>query len=80
MKFLEEKGIQSRSFFYPMHKQPCFNFLDKQNGGAQNFSDNNFTNSVYGYEHGICLPIYPTLTDEDVKFICDTIKEFLSNE
>lgn len=80
MKFLEEKGIQSRSFFYPMHKQPCFNFLDIHNGGSQDLSDNNFANSVYGYEHGICLPIYPTLADDDVKFICDTIKEFLLNE
>ena len=80
MKFLDERGIQSRSFFFPMHQQPCFNFLDSRNGGNQSFDDYNYSNSIYGYEHGVCLPIYPSLTDEDVNFICENIREFILNE
>jgi len=69
MTYLTAREIQPRTFFYPLHRQPCFEFLG-QNDDAR------FPNAIYGYEHGVCLPIYPTLTPGDVDYICDQIKGF----
>lgn len=68
MKFLSTKGIESRTFFYPLHKQPCFAYLN---------NDRDFPNAVYGYEHGVCLPTFPRLTDKQVEYICRAIKQFV---
>lgn len=75
MKHLENNGIQSRNFFFPLHKQPCFNeelktlqlpFLD----------DADYPNSNYGYENGLCLPAFPTLSYDDINYIADKVTEF----
>ncbi len=68
MKFMAEKGIETRTFFYPLHQQPCFAYL--KDGRA-------FPNATYGYENGICFPTFPTLTDRQVKYICRVIKRFI---
>lgn len=79
MKYLSERQIQARTFFYPLHKQPCFAFLAKENGGQQDFSDAHFPNATYGYEHGVCLPVFPTLSREQVEYVGDFIKQFYKN-
>jgi len=68
MEHLSVSGVQSRGFFYPLHKQPCFEEYD--------YRDRYFPNSIYGYEHGVCLPVFPELTLKDVNFICEIIKGF----
>jgi len=68
IEFLEKNGIQTRSFFYPLHKQPCYKFYK--------LKDKDFPNSIYGYKHGLSLPVYHRLTRDDIKYICDKIKEF----
>ncbi|MDP3954682.1 MAG: DegT/DnrJ/EryC1/StrS family aminotransferase [bacterium] len=73
MSFMREKGIESRTFFYPLHRQPYFKYLQK---GRKDQDDKYFQNAIYGYEHGICLPIFPTLTDRQILYVCDTIKDF----
>lgn len=68
MHFLSSQEIQTRTFFYPLHRQPCFvSYVD---------DDEKFPNANYGYEHGICLPIFPALTRNQVAYICSKIKEF----
>lgn len=70
MDFMKKNGIETRTFFYPLHKQPCFsNNLQK---------DSDFPNSIYGYEHGICLPTFPALKDKQIEFICKNIKKFIN--
>lgn len=76
MEYLSKNEIQPRSFFYPLHKQPCFQYLDKPAGGQLDLADDNYKNSVFGYEHGVCFPVYPTLTNEEVRYICKKIIEF----
>jgi perosamine synthetase len=66
--FMTAKGIEPRTFFYPLHRQPCFAYLR---------DGRDFPNAVYGYEHGICLPTFSTLTDQQVKYVCRVIKQFL---
>ena len=72
--FLTSKGIESRTFFYPLHKQPCFSDLKQ----SQDLSDEHFLNSIEAFENGLCLPVYPTLTEEQVTYICDCIKEYFN--
>lgn len=76
MKYLEINGIQSRSFFYPLHRQPCIKEWSTNLVHSQSLDDAKFRNSIYGYENGLCLPIFPTLTDEQVNYIGEKIYEF----
>ena len=63
-KKLDAAGIEARPLWKPMHLQPVY-----QNSPA-------FTNgfSEYLFKHGICLPSGPWVTDDDVKYIVDSIK------
>ena len=68
IQHLENSGVQTRRFFYPLHKQPCFNYLG--------YKDDDFpiTNKVYS--EGLCLPVFPGLKEEQIEYICEKIKEF----
>lgn len=76
MEFLKEKQIEPRSFFYPLHKQPAFAYLKSSRPNNQEYEDANFPNAVYGFDHGVCLPVFPALTDDQIGFVCQSIKEF----
>src|SRR3989338_1909933 len=74
MAFLRSKNVEPRTFFYPLHKQPCFSYL--KNKKRKN-NDSEFPNAVYAYENGICLPAFPTLTDKQVTYVCESIRKFI---
>ena len=63
--FLNAKQIESRPVWKPMHKQPVY-------AGAPVY-----TNGVEEriFKTGICLPAGPCVSDEDVRYIVDCIKE-----
>lgn len=69
MAFLKQNDIEPRTFFYPLHRQPALARFNQNN-------DADFPNTVFGYENGICLPTFPSLTDEQITYVCDTIKKF----
>ena len=62
---LDKSGIEARPLWKPMHLQPVY-----KNAPA-------FTNgfSEYLFKHGICLPSGPWVTDDDVRYIVEKIKE-----
>ena len=64
-QLLEENGVQTRNFFYPLHRQPCLKYL--------NYKDDHFPVSIELYETGIALPIHHYLKGKDIKYICDVI-------
>lgn len=64
MASLKAAGVQTRNFFYPLHRQPKMT----QSG--------DFPAADYGWEHGLCLPVYPELRKEEVAYVCKRIKEF----
>lgn len=64
MAKMKEAGVDTRPFFYPMSMMPMY---EK--------ADNPITYFVF--EKGINLPTYFDLKEEDVKFICEKIKELL---
>ena len=61
---LDTAGIESRPLWKPMHKQPVY-----RNSPA-------YTNGVSEslFSTGICLPSGPWVTDDDVRYIVDSIK------
>lgn len=76
MNYLKENSIEPRTFFYPLHKQPCFTYLQKE---RKDQHDSHFPNAIFGYEHGVCLPIFPTLKDNQISYVCEIIKKFDNN-
>jgi dTDP-4-amino-4,6-dideoxygalactose transaminase len=62
---LLEQGIESRPLWKPMHKQPIYKDATAYVNGV----------SEAIFKQGICLPSGPMVTDEDVAFIIETIKE-----
>lgn len=73
---LERAWVQTRRFFYPMHRQPAFTFLDRRKGGLQDFDDRLFANAVHGHDHGLCLPVFPTMTPDQVAHVCTAVRDF----
>ena len=79
MAYLKNHGVQVRASFYPLHRQPCFAYLGKENGGPLDLGDDRYPNAVYSSEHGILLPAFPSLTKRQVASICRLIEEFYLN-
>jgi perosamine synthetase len=77
MEHLKTKEIETRSFFYPLHKQPCFAYLADQN--PDSLIDEKFPNANYGYEHGVCLPTFPTIRIVEMDYVCNAIKAYYGN-
>ena len=76
MNYMKENGVEVRTFFYPLHRQPCFSYLKKGQAYFNKLNDDFFPNSVYGYENGVCLPSFPTITNIEVDRVSEVIIEF----
>lgn len=62
---LDAANVEARPLWKPMHKQPVYrNNPAYVNGVSEEL-----------FKVGICLPAGPYVTDEDVRYICDVIKE-----
>lgn len=68
MDALKEKGVDTRAFFVPMHKQPAFHDLGL-------FKNAKLPVSERLGEYGLYFPSSATLTKEDIVRICNAIKE-----
>jgi len=68
---LEAKGIETRNFFRPLHRQPAF--LDL---GISSKEDSLPVSELLG-QRGFYLPSGPALSDTQIDFICDALKECL---
>ncbi|MBI4140845.1 DegT/DnrJ/EryC1/StrS family aminotransferase [Candidatus Woesearchaeota archaeon] len=75
MKKLLEKGIDSRSFFAPMHKQPCF-----ANKNMLNLPDcsGSYPVSTFLSKRGLYLPSSSSLNEEQITVVCRAIAEILN--
>lgn len=72
--FLKLKGIEPRSAFFPLHLQPCFA------GVLDAGDDERFANSIYFWNHALCLPTFPGIEQAQIDWVCDSIKEFMKQE
>ena len=61
---LDQAQIEARPVWKPMHKQPCYKDAPAYVNGV----------SEAIFKVGMCLPAGPYVTDDDVRYIVDTIK------
>ena len=64
--YLVANGVGARTLFMPMHSQPCYNYL----------GDFPITENLY--KTGVCLPSAPSLTNDNIEYICSLIKQYYS--
>ncbi len=78
IKSLYERGIETRPFFFPLHRQPVF--LEHKAPIRTNYPyvDGAFPVSDHIGENGLYLPSSPNLTINEIKYICHTLRELLS--
>ena len=68
--YMDAAGIEARPVWKPMHKQPVYKDAPSYvNGVAENV-----------FKVGMCLPAGPYVTDEDVKYIAETIKNSIGKQ
>ena len=75
-EFLGRADVASRSFFYPLHRQPCFADFEQKQGGPMDLDDAHYPNAIFAFEHSVCLPVFPTLEDVQIDYVCDLVREF----
>jgi len=68
-KYLNENGVSTGLHYpIPLHLQPCFEHLGYKKG--------DFPVTEELAEQGLSLPMYAELTDEQIEYVCSTIKSF----
>ncbi len=71
MKFMEEKGVQVRNYFQPVHLQPFYRKMGHSEGELPTTEDVS--------KRTLALPFYTTLSFEDQKVVVETLKEAISS-
>lgn len=67
--FLASKGVGSAAFYpVPLHLQKAFEYL--------NYKEGDLPVAEMLTKQTVCLPIFPELTDEELQYIVDSVKEF----
>jgi dTDP-4-amino-4,6-dideoxygalactose transaminase len=70
-QFLGENGVSSGLHYaIPLHEQKCFEYLGYKKG--------DFPVTEQLAESGISLPMYPELTDVQISYVSDKVKEFFT--
>ncbi len=64
---MQDAGIETRLLWRPMHMQPFFSDCPAYVNGV----------SARLFEQGLCLPSGSSLTDDDVEYVCSTLKSLL---
>lgn len=70
MKELANRGVGTRPFFYPMHKQPVFNKMGL-------FIGESYPNAEKLYEKGFYIPSGLALTEEQIREVSRIMQEVL---
>ncbi len=64
ISYLVNNGVGARTLFMPMHSQPCY------------MTNDNFSITEKIYSSGVCLPSAPSLTQNNIEYICELIKKY----
>ena len=62
--WMDQAGVEARPLWKPMHKQPCYKGAPAYLNGV----------SEAMFKIGMCLPAGPYVSDDDVRYIVDCIK------
>jgi perosamine synthetase len=67
---LKQQNIDSRPFFVPLHQMPPYQTLPRHN----------LNNSVEISEHGISLPTFSDLKEQEITYIANSLVDILNRE
>ncbi len=73
--FLDAAGIEARPVWKPMHKQPVYASAPAYLRECTLYGHSEPSASEALFKVGMCLPAGPMVTDEDVRYIVEKIKE-----
>jgi len=79
MSYMKDNGIETRTFFYPLHLQPCYkknqkNIFEKI---FKRCNEGDFEVSSRMYKEGVCLPSFVSITEKQINYICEKINEYV---
>jgi perosamine synthetase len=75
IKWMAQRNIDCRPFFHPLSSLPAYGKLPQSNQARQR-NEVSYQISPYGTN----LPSALNMTEEKVKYVCDILKEFLSQK
>ena len=67
-------SLAGEVYAFPCHRQPVFDLYPDK---IIKPDLDTFTNTEYVVKHHICLPLYPGLTDEEIKYVVHSLKNTL---
>ena len=71
--FLQSKGVGTEVYYpVPMHTQECFAYLGYKTGS--------FPESEQAANETLALPIQPELTEAQLRYVVDCVREFVTSE
>ena len=70
--FLHSKGILAQIHYVPVHTMPYYKNIG--------YTDAGLVNAEKYYSRCISLPMYPTLSNEELSYVINEVLEFISNE
>ena len=71
MEKLKEHKIETRSFFFPMHKQPVFKKMGL-------FKGLKLKNSEHAYKYGFYLPSGIGITNKEIAYVCRVLNKIIN--
>lgn len=74
--FLYARGIEPRTAFMPLHRQPCFAYLKND----ERHADGLFPQATYFWDRALCLPTFPGLTAEQLELVCGAVRDFVAGK
>jgi len=72
MQHMRENDVEPRMFFYPLHLQPAFEYWKKD----PRYNREHFPVAEKSYDNGICLPSFVNISEEQINYVCEVIKDF----
>ena len=73
MQKLKEQGVETRHFFYPIHKQPAL--IKEGCCSKEQLDDSLFPNSNYISKHGFYIPSGLGLTQEQQEYVVEVLQQ-----
>ena len=68
MNFLKEKGVMTKVYFEPIHTTKFYSKISTKKS--------NLSNSLKISEQILSLPMFPSLTINELQYIVDSVNEF----
>lgn len=69
-EYLKKKDIGCEVYYpVPFHRQECFQYLDCK--------DTDYPHSNFAAVHSLALPVYPELSEDQIKFVVDSVVKFM---